>query len=219
MPQLGGRRFGFGDEDSYGDTDLPRRRFQTPIYQEEEEQVPQELAAPSIAPPDYGSFEMPTYQGYSSPIYSFGDVPDFNAPRFDAPSFEDAQNSPGYQFRLGQGEDALQKSAAARGILRTGGTLKDILEYGQNFASQEYQNVYDRALRGYGANYQAAKDEFAPQFAQYQNQFQAEQARAMAEFNRQMELYNAQNQAAMYREGLANNALQTPMPQFPGYGG
>jgi hypothetical protein len=149
-------------------------------------------------------------------MYSFGAVPEFDAPEFYAPSFEDAQNEPGYAFRMQQGTDALQRSAAAKGLLRTGGTLKDLLEYGQNFGAQEYANVYNRAMQAYGTRYQAAKDEYAPYFAQYQNQFGAEQARAMAEFQRQMELYSEAGQNNRFKEGLIFGTLNQPEPTYPG---
>lgn len=54
------------------------------------------------------------------------------------------QNDPGYQFRLQQGTDALQASAAARGTLGSGNTLTGITNYAQNYASNEYQNAYNR---------------------------------------------------------------------------
>jgi len=54
------------------------------------------------------------------------------------------QTDPGYQFRLQQGLKAIQGSAAARGLNQSGATLKALTEYGQNLASQEYQNIYNR---------------------------------------------------------------------------
>ena len=52
--------------------------------------------------------------------------------------------SPGYQFRLDEGRKALEKSAAARGTLLTGGTLKGMERYAQGVASDEYQRFLDR---------------------------------------------------------------------------
>lgn len=103
-------------------------------------------------------------------------VPQFRPPEFVAPTAESVLSDPGYQFRLNQGEQALNASAAARGVLRTGGTLKDILGYGQNYASQEYGNAYDRAVRDYGLRYQAAKDIFAPRLLDYQSRVDAANA-------------------------------------------
>lgn len=54
------------------------------------------------------------------------------------------QQDPSYQWRLQQGEKALQSSAAAKGLLGTGQGLRDITNYGQNAASQEYQAAYNR---------------------------------------------------------------------------
>lgn len=57
---------------------------------------------------------------------------------------DDFQADPGYAFRLEQGMKALQNSAAAKGLLSSGNTLKGITDYGQNAASQEYMNAFNR---------------------------------------------------------------------------
>lgn len=59
-------------------------------------------------------------------------------------SMKDFQEDPGYQFRMDQGLKALQASAAARGGLMSGNTLKGITDYSQDYASNEYQNAYNR---------------------------------------------------------------------------
>ena len=51
---------------------------------------------------------------------------------------------PGYQFRLDEGMKALERSAAARGGLLSGGFLRGATRYGQGMASQEYQNAFNR---------------------------------------------------------------------------
>jgi hypothetical protein len=56
----------------------------------------------------------------------------------------DFQADPGYAFRLAEGQKALERSAAARGGLISGGALKAATRYGQDMASQEYQNAYNR---------------------------------------------------------------------------
>lgn len=56
----------------------------------------------------------------------------------------DFNADPGYQFRMDQGSQALQRSAAARGGLLNGGTLKALNRYGQDYASNEYGNAYNR---------------------------------------------------------------------------
>ena len=58
---------------------------------------------------------------------------------------------PGYGFRLSEGLKALERSAAARGGLLSGGTGKALTRYGQEAASQEYGNAFNRGLTEYNA--------------------------------------------------------------------
>lgn len=51
---------------------------------------------------------------------------------------------PGYAFRLSEGQKALDRSAAARGGLISGGALKAAARYGQEMGSQEYMNAFNR---------------------------------------------------------------------------
>lgn len=62
------------------------------------------------------------------------------------------QSDPTYQFRFGQGEQALSRNMAARGGMLGGAALKQLQRYGQGFASQEFQNQFNRlsALAGLG---------------------------------------------------------------------
>jgi hypothetical protein len=63
-----------------------------------------------------------------------------------------AMMDPGYAFRLSEGQKALDRQAAARGGLISGGALKAATKYGQDMGSQEYQNAFNRyaTLAGYG---------------------------------------------------------------------
>lgn len=54
------------------------------------------------------------------------------------------QVDPGYGFRLSEGMKALDRTAASRGGLLSGATLKGAQRYGQDLASQEYQNAFNR---------------------------------------------------------------------------
>jgi hypothetical protein len=56
----------------------------------------------------------------------------------------DFQTDPGYAFRMSEGMKGLERSAAARGGLLSGGTLKGIQRFGQDLASQEYTNAFNR---------------------------------------------------------------------------
>jgi hypothetical protein len=68
----------------------------------------------------------------------------FTANQFEA--------DPGYAFRLSEGLKSLERSAAARGGLLSGGTGKALQRFGQEMGSQEYTNAYNRALTGYNAD-------------------------------------------------------------------
>ena len=61
----------------------------------------------------------------------------------------DYQADPGYAFRLSEGQKALDRQAAARGGLISGGALRAAQRYGQEMGSQEFGNAYNRALTGY----------------------------------------------------------------------
>lgn len=59
-------------------------------------------------------------------------------------SAADFASDPGYQFRVDQGQQALERSAAARGGLMSGSALKDTARFSQGLASQDYQAAFDR---------------------------------------------------------------------------
>jgi|SRR5688572_30119991 len=62
------------------------------------------------------------------------------------------EKDPGYQFRMDEGVRALDRSAAARGSLNSGAQLRRLTRYSQDYASNEYQRVYDRIaqIAGFG---------------------------------------------------------------------
>ena len=64
----------------------------------------------------------------------------------------DYKADPGYAFRLSEGQKALDRQAAARGGLISGGALKAATRYGQDMGSQEYTNAFNRALTGYNTD-------------------------------------------------------------------
>lgn len=51
---------------------------------------------------------------------------------------------PGYQFRLGEGNKAIENAAKARGMYFSPSTVKELTRYGQDYASNEFGNVYNR---------------------------------------------------------------------------
>lgn len=73
---------------------------------------------------------------------------DPNAPGYGAAARDftmaDYTADPGYGFRMSEGMKALERSAAARGGLLSGATLRGVQRFGQDLASQEYQNAFNR---------------------------------------------------------------------------
>ena len=68
-------------------------------------------------------------------------------------SQQDFQADPGYGFRMSEGLKAIDRQAAARGGLISGGALKAAERYGQNLASDEYQNAFNRYQTNRGSVY------------------------------------------------------------------
>lgn len=54
---------------------------------------------------------------------------------------------PGYQFRLSEGQKAVERSAASGGFLQSGNLGTALTKYGQDMATQEYQSAFDRLAR------------------------------------------------------------------------
>jgi hypothetical protein len=140
---------------------------------------------------------------------------------------------PGYGFRLSEGMKALDRTAAARGGLMSGATLKGAQRYGQDLASQEYQNAFNRyqteraaqlnplqSLAGVG---QTAAGTLTNAYGAYgaqmgQNLQDIGSARASGYLGGQNALSQALGQAGqMYQYGQRTNALadfygRTPAP-------
>ncbi len=105
-------------------------------------------AAPTYTPAGGGGVSWSTVSAPSPYAGSFN----YAAERFNAPTGLTMENDPGYKARMRMGTEALENSAAARGTLLTGGTAKALAQYGQDYASNEFSNVFNRALQGYQAN-------------------------------------------------------------------
>jgi hypothetical protein len=91
----------------------------------------------------------------------------------------DFEADPGYAFRMAEGLKALDRQAAARGGLISGSALKASQRYGQDMASQEYGNAFNRyqvnrsnqlnplmAISGYGQQATNQLGQYGSQFAQ-----------------------------------------------------
>ena len=83
--------------------------------------------------------------------------------QFTAPQLNNTTD-PGYQARLNLAQQAIQNSAAARGGLLSGNTLNAENQFTQDYASNEYSNVYNRALQGFNTNYNVFQQNQANEF-------------------------------------------------------
>lgn len=57
---------------------------------------------------------------------------------------EDLENEPGYQFRLDEGNKAINSNLASRGSYFSGAAMKALDKYNSDYASTEYQNAFNR---------------------------------------------------------------------------
>lgn len=64
----------------------------------------------------------------------------------------DLENTPGYQFTKQQGDQGIQQSAAAAGLLGSGSTMRALDAYNTNLASTTYNQQYQNALQAYQTN-------------------------------------------------------------------
>jgi hypothetical protein len=122
-------------------------------------------------------------------------------------------NNPAYQFQLKQGQQALDRSSAARGMGYSGAQMKASQEYGQGLASQQYDKEYNRANSEFGDYYRMAGNEYDRANQQHTNEYNRASGEFGDYFNRLAGLSQGGQQAAgsMAQAGgqYANNASNT----------
>lgn len=135
-------------------------------------------------------------------------------------------NDPGFQFRMAQGQQALERSAAARGGLNSGGFMKGLARYSQGVASEEFGNRYNRlaSLAGMG---QTATNNVGAMGGQYANNMgslygsigNANAANATAQGNAWANGFGAIGQGAAMAAGGGGfggmAGMQIPQQQIP----
>ena len=124
------------------------------------------------------------------------------------------QMDPGYGFRLSEGLKALDRQAAARGGLISGGALKAAQRYGQDVASQEFGNAYGRlaSLAALGPQAAGVANALGQNYANQsgQNTMAGGQAAAQG-------ILGAANARASGYMGMANS-LSGALGQYLNYG-
>lgn len=96
--------------------------------------------------------------------------------------FSSFKQSPDYQFAFDQGLQGLDRSAAARGSLYSGGHSADLMKFGQGLASQNYNAYYNRlaGLSGTGQTTASGLGQMGQQYANNVGQIGLNQANNMA---------------------------------------
>ena len=108
------------------------------------------------------------------------------------------QNDPGWKFRQKTGQQEFLNSAAAKGLGRSGGTMKDFINYNQDAASQEYGQVYNRALGEWNTDYSAEARDLQHQPANAANIYNTNTAEGHTAYNT-----NRANAADIYNTNAA----------------
>lgn len=81
-------------------------------------------------------------------------------PAFTAPTLDEARATPGYQFAQQQGEQGIERGAAAAGGAFTGGTLKSLAGFDTGLADSTYNNRFAQAYQTYQTVTQAQQQEY-----------------------------------------------------------
>lgn len=112
-----------------------------------------------------------------------------NQPKIDPTQFLEA--TPGYQFRMSEGMNALNRSAAAKGMALSGANIKGALQFGQGLASDEYNALLNRiaGVQQQGQNAAVQTGTFGQNAANTAGQATMAGAQAQAQG-----IYNALNQ-------------------------
>lgn len=147
-----------------------------------------------------GSLAQATYPGgqFSTPPANLASLPSWAQPygqtyetkpygqTYTLPTEAQLQQTPGYQFAFDQGLQGIDRGAAAKGTLQTGGTLKAEQTFGTGLADQTYQNAVGNSLNAFNTNYGV---------------FSGDQARSLGAYQTNAGTYFA-------NQGLASSAYQ-----------
>ena len=123
-------------------------------------------------------------------------------------SAKDFQADPGYAFRLQEGLKGMDRQAAARGGLISGGALKAAQRYGQEMGSQEYQNAYNRYNQNRGTRYNMLTGQQAVGQGAANTQGQAAGNYGQQAGETLMNMGNARASGYMGQANAFSNALQ-----------
>ena len=158
--------------------------------------APAAPAAPTSQVPDFGSM---TYGGYGVNAPEFTPPPAFDAPEFYGP---DAYDDPSFQFRIDQGREARERTAAARGLLNSGGFVRELEDYAQDYASTEYGNMWDRAMQDYQRRFGADLAEYNSAYGTSKDLWESQYMPWEHNSSQSMQAWQAQLQAILQAAGM-----------------
>jgi hypothetical protein len=130
-------------------------------------------------------------------------------------AFAAFRSAPGYQFGLDEGNKSVQASAAARGGLNSGATLKALMKFGNNYADQQGYTPYMNRLASLAGNAQTSTNATGQLGQNYANQvgqntMLAGQARAQG-------IYDSANAWSNFYNDTAKSAANTYAQNKGGY--
>lgn len=143
----------------------------------------------------FPTLDLPTFED---------DLGDYVPETWNAPDPKTIYDDPSYQFRFDEGLRPIRNDRAMQGLTRTGATMKQLTRYGQGFASNEYDRIYDRAADSYDrrnttrftahqANRQARLDRYDRRVGELTGEFAPRQRWAELQFQRDWDLYKYLN--------------------------
>lgn len=142
--------------------------------------------------PSYGSLAKAPYETFKP----FAE----KAPEYKPFAMSDFVASPDYQFRLDEGNKAIDRAGSARGNFYSGGALKEAAKFGSDLASGEYNNARNNYVQDYGIKAGAYGDKYN----RYNQDFSTGYGQASNDSNT---LYNRYAGMAGAGSGTANAAV------------
>ena len=110
------------------------------------------------------TFHQPFFQAGTGALGQLTDLLGRDGFRTEVPVFQaeefNIEEDPAFQFRLGAGKEAIERSASARGGALGGGTLKALETFRQGLASEEGGRAYDRFTRDRAFDYGSLLDQY-----------------------------------------------------------
>lgn len=154
---------------------------------------------------------LPFMQGGANAFSNLSSLLGYNGTANTSGMLSALEQYPGYQFALDQGTQALDRSAASRGLLLSGGQLKDLTAYGQGMGSQLFNNYFNQnqQLASLGENAAAQTGNIGNAAAA--NAGSAQMAAGTAAASGTSALTNA----ITGQNGILSNALQAYNVMYP----